>query len=104
MRSENPSSQMLHVDSGSVAERNKMDEQTPKHRCGGKAWEAWVFPPSKRVEEPDRVWFCGLKARGTQDHHSVLKGEPQTQASPLGRWVSRCGGSEGLAGLERAMK
>ena len=68
---------MLHVDSGSVAERNKMDEQTPKHRCGEKAWEAWCF-----------------------HHHSVLKGEPQTQASALGGWVSRCGGSEGEPALK----
>ena len=59
MRSENPSSQMLHVDSGSVAERNKMDEQTPKHSCGEKAWEAWVFPPSKRVEGPDGFGCVG---------------------------------------------
>ena len=50
------------------------------------------------------VQLCGFKARGTQDHHSVLKGEPQTQVGPLGRWVSRCGGSEGLAGLEGALK
>ena len=37
---------------------------------------------------------------GCFHHHSVLKGEPQTQASPLGGWVSRCGGSEGEPALK----
>lgn len=31
---------------------------------------------------------------------TTLKGEPQTQASALGGWVSRCGGSEGEPALK----